>query len=185
MAKETYHMAKETYRTHILQREAEAAAAAAQAERDAQRRAAAEERSRMLAARVVAANNFYGRPKETYSYAKRDLSIRTSYRERRPKRDPGCWQWACQEKVVRCPGNSSLLLTGVVLKSPCRGDFSTTPVSSKEELTWTPDNFLLTCPLPARVVAANNFFGRPKMMWIHRTIEYGVVVTALYVIFST
>ena len=28
-----------------------------------------------------------------------------------------------------------------------RGDFSTTPVSSKEELPWTRDNILMTCPL--------------------------------------
>ena len=55
----------------------------------------------------------------------------------------------------------SLLLTGVVLKSPLdgpldsesigpsRGDFSTTPVSSKDGPLWTLDNFLVTCPLSA------------------------------------
>ena len=29
-----------------------------------------------------------------------------------------------------------------------RGDFSTTPVSSKDGPLWTLDNFLVTCPLP-------------------------------------
>ena len=31
-----------------------------------------------------------------------------------------------------------------------RGDFSTTPVSSKDGPLWTLDNFLVTCPLPVQ-----------------------------------
>ena len=35
----------------------------------------------------------------------------------------------------------------MMMRGSSRGDFSTTPVSSKDGPLWTLDNFLVTCPL--------------------------------------